>query len=137
MLKNHSFEKTTDWTTSLENSAAGTHSYATDQELVGNKSAKMQRTNASGAMRISQTVNVTSGKTYTLSCFVRTDVSGVTGQARAVCGGTTHNGLAMTSVGEWSRISVTFAATAATAAVWKTMYPRWLWNATWRPPDEA
>ncbi|MBE5772302.1 MAG: RHS repeat protein [Clostridiales bacterium] len=116
MLKNHSFEKTTDWTTSLENSAAGTHSYATDQELVGNKSAKMQRTNASGAMRISQTVNVTSGKTYTLSCFVRTDVSGVTCQARAVCGGTTHNGLAMSSVGEWSRISVTFNTGNATTA---------------------
>ena len=116
LLKNHSFETESDWTATLEDGAAGTHSYAGDQKKLGSKSAKMARTNAAGAMRIAQTVSVVSGRTYTLSCFARTDTAGVKCQARAVCGGTV-DGLAIESVGTWSRVSVTFTAAASSATV--------------------
>lgn len=116
LLKNHSFEESAGWTTSLESGATGTHSYATDQKKLGSKSAKMERTNTSGAMRIAQTVSVTKGRTYTLSCYVRTSAAGVKCQARAVCGGTV-NGLALESAGAWNRLSVTFTAGAASATV--------------------
>ena len=116
MLANHSFETTSDWTTSTAGGATGTHSYASDYRRQGSKAAKMNRTNTSGTMAISQTVSVTYGERYTLSCWARTDSSAVNVRAQ-VASGYTWSGLKQTSVGEWSRISVSFTAYDSTATV--------------------
>ena len=117
LLINHGFEKTTgttNWATAKLDGATGTHSYATDKKKQGTYSAKMLRTNSAGRMTISQDVTVTRGETYTFSGYVRTSADTVQGRAAVLLGSVTlSEGLAVTSVDEWTRIHATFTVPTA------------------------
>jgi len=119
MLPNHDFENASDtnWTTGLEGGATGTHSYATDYKRYGSRSVKMAKTNSVGAMTRSITMAVTTGQTYTFSGYVRTSGS-ATCFARVNAGATTiAQGEPVKSTDDWTRVVVSFKATAASVTL--------------------
>ena len=65
LLKNHSFENTSDWTLSPS------MSYATDSKYMGNRSLKVTTQGVTGMHTAAQSVLIERGKTYTFSFYAR------------------------------------------------------------------
>lgn len=113
LLVNHGFEKSssslTGWTAS--NSSKITVDSSMRKE--GRRSAKF--INASAELTLSQTLSIEVGKTYTLSAWFKGLGSG---QVKAITGASTFAGDPVSAnEDEWTRATVTFAATATTATV--------------------
>lgn len=117
LLKDHNFEKGGYWQTAL-NGGEGSFAYATDQKYLGAKSMKITKTNTSGAMQVYMSCSgLTIGKKYTLSGYIRSSGE-ITGHAAIYDGANWFHGAAQTPGDEWTRITATFTATAASATVY-------------------
>jgi len=117
LLPNHDFELDDYWST-MASGGTGTMGYATDQKYMGTRSMKLDKTNSSGDLRVYMEMStLVSGKTYTLSAYIRSSGS-ANCYATANCGGSWYDGDKVTSVGEWTRIFTTFTATATSATLY-------------------
>ena len=99
--------------------------YDTEMKYLGARSLKISRTDDAGTLNAYQTVSLTTGRTYVLSAWCRTD-SGAKAKLSAEIAGSsgavTACGQQETSEGEWKRISLTFtlpsdASSASSASV--------------------
>ena len=71
-LVNHDVEVADDWTAYNANGSAGTNSLTTAEKYLGLQSLKVTKTNNLGLSYYQQSVNLTKGKTYTFSAYVKT-----------------------------------------------------------------
>ena len=116
LLPNHDFAFDEYWITG-SNGGTGTMGYAEDQKYLGFRSMKVDKTNIEGNQIVYMNFDsLQSGKTYTLSGFMRSSGS-VYCCATAGFSGNWYNGDTVTSIGEWSRIHTTFTATASSTIV--------------------
>ncbi|MBQ5865475.1 MAG: hypothetical protein IIW56_02205 [Oscillospiraceae bacterium] len=131
LLTDSGFEKSSGWELKVaDNSGTGTSPVrSADSHRTGSKALKFSRTSSdTGVLRAAQSVTgLTSGQTYTFSAYVNT--SGITSfgsdggiYLKVTSGGSgTGDTLDYTTVstvdGGWTRLSLTFKATASTAVV--------------------
>ncbi len=112
--KNGNMELTADWTLGGSDTTA-TKSYATDQHYLGNRSAKVVKTQAANNAYVLQLVTLEKGKTYTLSGYIKTSGVVGTGGAAMRVGYYTSQGTVywtgaahVTGTLDWDRYSYTF-----------------------------
>jgi RHS repeat-associated protein len=116
LLQNHSLEQDANWTFFNGSGSVGTHTYATDQAYLGARSIRLYKENSSGFESAYQSQSLIKGKTYTISCFVKTEnVSASAAGASFYASYTNSAGVWQVSrspylVGsnDWTRLSVTF-----------------------------
>lgn len=126
LLKNTSFENSSNNWSGF--AYEGSYSISTTQSFIGNNSAKLEiGGNDVNTAMFYQQVNLTSGKTYTLSAYVKTSsvvgngayifVSGITGAESMKITGTTDTSIQ----NGWQRIYCTFTA-PTTQSYWIYIY---------------
>ncbi|MDL2289368.1 DNRLRE domain-containing protein, partial [Clostridia bacterium OttesenSCG-928-F22] len=125
-LNNSSFEGSGGWSAVQYNGASGCSSpFTTSQKYFGSKSMQLTKPSYTGLYRAEQTVGLVVGKTYTLSGYIKTDVS-YKGSGVGVCIGfemlsSPYPGVFTEQITannvEWTRFEATFTATYHTAMV--------------------
>lgn len=117
LLPNHNFESDGNWNT-VAYGGVGTFGYATDQKYLGTRSMKVNKTNSDGNMCVYMSYsNLTIGKTYTLSGYIRSTGSVYT-YATISHNSKWYDGEKVTPGGEWTRIFTTFTASAVNATLY-------------------
>lgn len=80
LLKNHNAEFDRDWVMNSYDGSTASYGYDTANKYMGARSLKISKTNSLGSHNYYQSLNLTKGKTYTFSCYIKT--SGITNANR-------------------------------------------------------
>ncbi|HIU14971.1 MAG TPA: DNRLRE domain-containing protein, partial [Candidatus Ventricola intestinavium] len=118
LLPNHDFEMSGYWSHVCYYDGQANFTYDTAQKYMGTRSTKVDKTTDVGNACVYQNyTNLTVGKTYTFSGYIRSSGSVYT-YATVSCGSQWFDGEKVTPGSEWTRIFTTFTAAAASATLY-------------------
>lgn len=130
-LQNHNAEYSTDWLLYSGPDSTGTHTFASDQKYLGEKSIKLTRSASDYTYEVArQDLTLVKGETYTLSGYIKT--SSVSESDRGAylmaiyydASGTGHSVSSsyLTGTNDWSRSSLTFTVPADSSTTTVRIY---------------